>query len=98
MYKKFKEIMDMYGLKEYWCTKDFDPNKKFPTGELIIPVETYEGRIPTDEELGKIGAKFYPLYCSDDSKVEEQYMYICALYPGDPEFESFIRDLEKREV
>lgn len=34
---KFLNILKKYGVKEYWCTPEFNPGEEHPYGMLVFP-------------------------------------------------------------
>ena len=84
--KQFFDILKKYGITEYWCSKEFDPQDEYPGYRVVLPTENPK---PAND--------LYDLYMPSDPDDRRQIL-VFQEDRGSEFFNVFTKGLEKRQV
>lgn len=88
--EKFYAILKKYGVKCYWSTKYFDPEKDHPKGEIVIPKDDVDLFIEVDS-----------LYNNEDLLSETDMLFITTKKVNNNNlgyFKQYVSDMVRHEV
>lgn len=88
--EKFYAILKKYGVKCYWSTKYFDPEKDHPNGEIVIPKDDVDLFIEVDS-----------LYNNEDLLSETDMLFITTKKVNNNNlgyFKQYVSDMVRHEV
>lgn len=88
--EKFYEILKKYGIKYYWSTKYFDPEKDYPKGEIVIPKDDVD-----------LSCEINNLYNDKEYLSEDDMLLILTMSVNEENilyFKNYVKKLVKHEV